>query len=186
VFVQSIITLLSLFSAATVRPAHRVIFGVDLIEVNCRLPPNRAAPTRYKAADPHLVQRVKDLTGGGIDFASEVTGAKSAFKTTHKGGEIIGIEFGSYKGQCPYASQVGHAKAIRGSVVGSAVAERDIPRYLQYSLEGMLVFGHLASGFRGVEVLEVKFNALERERFCVRPASNSETVEAAESTEKLG
>jgi Zn-dependent alcohol dehydrogenase len=186
VLVRSIIAPLSQFSAARVRPAHRVLFGVDLIEVKLPLATELSCTDTVQAAEPHLVQRVKDLTGGGIDFASEVTGAKSAFKTTHKGGEIIGIEFGSYKDQCPYASQVGHAKAIRGSVVGSAVAERDIPRYLQYSLEGMLVFGHLASGFRGVEVLEVKFNALERERFCVRPASNSETVEAAESTEKLG
>jgi Zn-dependent alcohol dehydrogenase len=104
-----------------------------------------------QAADPHLVQRVKDLTSGGIDFASEVIGAKSAFKTTRNGGESIGIEFGWYEDQCPYASLVGHAKEIRGSMVRSAVADRDIPCYLQYNLEGMCLVDRLASGFRGAK-----------------------------------
>jgi Zn-dependent alcohol dehydrogenase len=186
VFVRSIIPPLSLFSAARVRPAHSILCGVDLIEVKLPLATELSCTDTAQAADPHLVQRAKDLTGGGIDFASEATGAKSAFKTTRKGGKIIGIEFGSYADQCAYASLVGHAKEIRGSVVGAAVAERDIPRYLQYYLEGMLLVDRLASGFRGFEVLNVKLDALEGGPCCVRRAANGEAVDTAEGPDKLG
>jgi Zn-dependent alcohol dehydrogenase len=151
VLVRSIITPLSQFSAARVRPAHRVLFGIDLIEVILPLATELSCTDTVQAADPRLVQRVKDLTSGGIDFASEVIGAKSAFKTTRKGGESIGIEFGWYEDQCPYASLVGHAKEIRGSMVRAAVADRDIPCYLQYNLEGMCLVDPLASGFRGAK-----------------------------------
>jgi hypothetical protein len=38
----------------------------------------------------------------------------------------------------------------------------------------------------GGEVLNVKLDALERGRCCVRHAANGEAVEAAESSDKLG
>jgi alcohol dehydrogenase len=153
--------------AAKISGASRII-GIDLLESKFPLAAELGCTDTLRGDDPELVQRVKDLTGGGADFAFEVTGAKNAFKAafeiTRKGGEIIAIGFGSFEDlyHYPHATLVAQEKVIRGSVMGSAVAERDIPTYLQYYLEGRLPVDRLMSGVMAFDDLNANLDALER------------------------
>jgi Zn-dependent alcohol dehydrogenase len=152
--------------AARISGASRVI-GIDLLDSKFALASDLGCTDTLLATDPDLIQKVKDLTAGGVDFAFEVSAAKAAFKTafeiTRKGGEIIGIGLGSYEDlyNYPHALLVAHEKVIRGSVMGSAVAERDIPRYMQYYLEGRLPVDRLKSGIMGFDDLNANLDALE-------------------------
>lgn len=144
------------------------IIGIDLIDAKFPLAAELGCTHTLQANDPNLVETVKDLTGGGVDFAFEVTAAKSAFKTafdvTRKGGEVIGIGLGSYEDlhQYPHSMLVAHEKVIRGSVMGSGVAERDIPRYLRYFLEGRLPVDRLMSGTMAFGDLNANLDALDK------------------------
>jgi len=144
------------------------IIGIDLIDAKFPLATELGCTHTLQANDPNLVETVKDLTSGGVDFAFEVTAAKSAFKTafdvTRKGGEVIGIGLGSYEDlhQYPHSMLVAHEKVIRGSVMGSGVAERDIPRYLRYFLEGRLPVDRLMSGTMGFDDLNANLDALDK------------------------
>ncbi|NTJ11510.1 zinc-binding dehydrogenase [Rhizobium lusitanum] len=143
------------------------IIGIDLLEAKFPLAAELGCTHTLHANDPDLIETVKDLTGGGVDFAFEVTAAKSAFKTafdvTRKGGEIIGIGLGSYEDlhQYPHSTLVAHEKVIRGSVMGSGIAERDIPRYLKYFLEGRLPVDRLMSGTMVFNDLNANLDALD-------------------------
>ncbi|EJJ29476.1 zinc-binding dehydrogenase [Rhizobium sp. CF142] len=144
------------------------IIGIDLIDAKFPLASELGCTHTLQANDPTLVQTIKDLTGGGVDFAFEVTAAKSAFKTafdvTRKGGEVIGIGLGSYEDmhQYPHSLLVAHEKVIRGSVMGSGIAERDIPRYLRYFLEGRLPVDRLMSGTMAFADLNANLDALDK------------------------
>ena len=143
------------------------IIGIDLLESKFPLARELGCTETLLASDPELLAKIRDLTGGGVDFAFEVTGVKPAFKTAYdairKGGELIGIGFGSYEDlyQYPHAALVAQEKVIRGSVMGSAVSERDIPQYLQFFLEGRLPVDRLKSGVMGFGELNANLDALE-------------------------
>lgn len=144
------------------------IIGIDLLDAKFPLAESLGCTHTLSARDPDLVTQVRDLTGGGVDFAFEVTAAKAAFRTafdiTRKGGEIIGVGFGSYEDlyQYPHATLVATERVIRGSVMGSGIAERDIPRYVRWFLDGRLPVDRLMSGTMPFEDLNGNLDALDR------------------------
>jgi alcohol dehydrogenase len=152
--------------AARISGASRII-GIDLLESKFPLAVELGCTDTLPATDPDLIRKVRDITAGGVDFAFEVTAAKSAFKSafeiTRKGGEIVGIGLGAFEDlySYPHATLVAQEKVIRGSVMGSAVAERDIPKYMQYFLEGRLPVDRLKSGTFAFDELNASLDALE-------------------------
>jgi alcohol dehydrogenase len=152
--------------AARISGASRII-GIDLLESKFPLAVELGCTDTLPATDPDLIRKVRDITAGGVDFAFEVTAAKSAFKSafeiTRKGGEIVGIGLGAFEDlySYPHATLVAQEKVIRGSVMGSAVAERDIPKYMQYFLEGRLPVDRLKSGTFAFDELNANLDALE-------------------------
>jgi hypothetical protein len=108
--------------------AASTIVGIDLLEAKFPLARELGCTDCLLGNDSELVQKVKDLTRGGVDFAFEVTATTSAFKAAYdmlrKGGELIGIGLGSCDDMCqyPHAALVAEEKVIRGSVMGTAVA----------------------------------------------------------------
>lgn len=153
--------------AAKLSGASKII-GIDLLESKFALAEELGCTDTINATDPDLVQKVADLTLGGVDYAFEVTGVKPAVRTaweiTRKGGEIIGIGLGAYTDmlEYPHSLLVAQEKVIRGSLMGSAVAERDIPQCLQFFLEGRLPVDRLKSGTMGFEGLNANLDALDR------------------------
>ena len=151
--------------AAKLAGASRII-GVDIVEAKFPLAGELGCTDVFNGTDPEIAAKIRDLTGGGVEWCFEISGARPAMKTawdlTRKGGEIICVGFGSFSDMYdyPHALLVGQEKVIRGSIMGSAVAARDIPRYLQFFLDGRLPVDRLKSGEIGFADLNANLDAL--------------------------
>jgi alcohol dehydrogenase len=153
--------------AAKIAGASEII-GIDLLEDKFPLARELGCTTVFSARDPDLVTAIKDLTRGGVDFTFEISGAKPAMATanaiTCKGGEIICVGLGATQDMFQYAHAmlVGEQKAFRGSLMGSGVADRDIPLYLEFFKAGRMPVDRLKSATIGFDELNISFDRLDR------------------------
>lgn len=87
----------------------------------------------FVANDPELVETVRDLTLGGVNYAFEISGAKPAMATanaiTRRGGGSCASASAPSRTfyQYSHAALVSEEKAFRGSFMGSCVPGRYIP-----------------------------------------------------------
>jgi Zn-dependent alcohol dehydrogenase len=143
------------------------IIGIDVHDGKLPLAMELGCTRTLSALDPNLVATVKDLTNGGVDFAFEVSGAKPAMAAanalTRKGGEIVCVGLGASNDMYQYAhaALVSEEKVFRGSLMGSGVADRDIPMLLRLFQDGKLPVDRLKSGTIGFERLNVGFDLLD-------------------------
>ncbi|MBS7701046.1 MULTISPECIES: zinc-binding dehydrogenase [unclassified Chelatococcus] len=153
--------------AARIAGAAHII-GIDINETKFPLAQELGATHVFSALDPQVVEKVRDLTQGGVDFAFEISGAKAAMSSanamTRKGGEIICVGLGASNDMYQYAhaALVSEEKVFRGSFMGSCVPERDIPRYLGLYQEGVLPVNRLKSDTMGFEGLNLSLDRLDR------------------------
>jgi alcohol dehydrogenase len=151
--------------AAKISGAAEII-GIDINDGKFPLAAELGCTHTLSALDPNLVAMVKDLTQGGVDYAFEISGSKpamaSAYAITRKGGEVICVGLGATGElyQYPHASLVTEEKAIRGSLMGSGVAERDIPRLLKFYLDGSMPVDRLKSSAMGFDELNLSLDKL--------------------------
>jgi len=153
--------------AAKLAGASRII-GIDINEGKFALAKELGCTDTLLATDPKLVETVKDLTLGGVDYAFEISGAKAAvgpaFAITRKGGDVICVGLGVSGETYPYphTQMVSEEKSIRGSLMGGGNAERDVPQLLQFFLEGRLPVDRLKSGSMGFAQLNDNLDLLDR------------------------
>jgi alcohol dehydrogenase len=153
--------------AARISGASQII-GIDIKESKFALARELGCTSTLKATDPKMVEAIKDMTQGGVDFAFEISGAEAAvapaFAMTRKGGEIICIGLGVAGKTYPYphTAMVSEEKSIRGSLMGGGNAERDVPQLFQFFLEGRLPVDRLKSGTMGFEQLNDNLDRLDR------------------------
>lgn len=181
----------SVFNAAKVRPGQTVavfglggvglnavmaaricgasqVIGIDINEGKFPLARDLGCTHTLPAQDPKLVEKVRDLTRGGVDFAFEVSGSKAAMASanaiTRKGGEIVCVGVGATGDlyQYAHAALVAEEKVFRGSMMGSCVPERDLPLYLSYFQEGRLPVDRLKSGAMGFGELNAALDRLDQ------------------------
>ncbi len=144
--------------AARIAGASQII-GIDINPDKFDLARELGCTHTVNARDPHLAEAVRQVTGGGVDFAFEISGSQAALATalavTAKGGEVIGVGLGASSDLFAYAhtALVSEEKVIRGSLMGSCVPQRDLPKYLGYFMEGRLPVDRLMSGTMGFEDL---------------------------------
>lgn len=152
--------------AARIAGAAKII-GIDIKTSKFALAEELGCTETIDARDPQLVEKVKDLTGGGVDFAFEISGAKQAMvqanAVTAKGGEIICVGLGATNDMYEYAhaALVSHEKVFRGTEMGSSLPERDIPRYAQMYLDGKLQLDRLKSGTMRFDELNLNLDLLD-------------------------
>jgi len=153
--------------AAKLSGASQII-GIDINEAKFALAKELGCTDTLLATDPDIVAKVKDLTGGGVDYSFEISGARPAMVTanaiTRKGGEVVCVGLGATGDlfQYAHAGLVSEEKVFRGSLMGSSIAERDIPLYLRFFLEGRLPVDRLKSGSISFAELNDNLDALDR------------------------
>jgi len=181
----------SVFNAAQVRPGQRVaviglggvglnavmaarisgaseIIGIDINESKFALAKELGCTHTLSATAPDLVEQARALTNGGVDFAFEVTGNKNAMQSaialTRKGGQVICVGLGAFGDMYQYdhASLVSEEKVFRGSLMGSCIPERDLPRYLKFFQDGKMPVDKLKSGTMGFDELNHNLDLLDR------------------------
>ena len=95
---------------------------------------------------------VKDLTGGGADFAIECVGISAvmeqAYRCTGPGGTTIGVGLPHPSKQLTLQalSVVAEGRTLKGSYMGSAAPQRDVPRLLKLWRAGRLPLEQLRAG----------------------------------------
>jgi Zn-dependent alcohol dehydrogenase len=152
--------------AAKIAGASTIV-GIDINPSKFALAMELGCTHTVSALDPKVVETVRDLTRGGVDFALEMSGSKAgmatAYAVTRKGGEIVCVGLGASGDQYPYphTALVGEEKVIRGSLMGSCVPQRDLPLYMRYYQEGRLPVDRLMSGSFGFDTLNLNLDRLE-------------------------
>ncbi|MER5437695.1 zinc-binding dehydrogenase [Streptomyces sp. NPDC002790] len=158
---------LSAVMAARLSGASEII-GVDLVEEKFPLARELGCTHTLSAREAGLAEKVKDLTGGGVDFAFEVSGSEpavaTAFDITRRGGEIVGVGLGVMEDtyRYPHTRLVAEEKVMRGSFMGSGNAIGDIPRYMKYFQEGRMPVDRLMSGTLAFDDLNGALDLLDR------------------------
>jgi alcohol dehydrogenase len=117
--------------------------------------------------DGNCVEQVRDLTGGGVDYAFELSGGAEAMKTAYGvvqyGGTVVicGLPPANASFSINQCDLVGQEKSIRGSYMGSCVPVRDIPRFMRLYSEGRLPVNRLIDGYIGFDELNAGFDKLQ-------------------------
>jgi alcohol dehydrogenase len=122
----------------------RSVIAVDISDDKLKLAGELGATHLFNAADPDVVQKVKDATKGGVDYAVEMAGSTRAFETayriTRRGGTTItaGLPNPSATWAMPSTHLVAEERTIKGSYIGTCVPSRDLPRYIELYQQGKM------------------------------------------------
>jgi len=122
----------------------RSVIAVDISDEKLKLAGELGATHLFNAADPDVVQKVKDATKGGVDYAVEMAGSTRAFETayriTRRGGTTItaGLPNPSATWAMPSTHLVAEERTIKGSYIGTCVPQRDLPRYIELYQQGKM------------------------------------------------
>jgi Zn-dependent alcohol dehydrogenase len=153
--------------AARIAGASEII-GVDINEDKFELAKELGCTCCVSPKNPKIAEMVKDRTRGGVNFSFEVSGAKPAMATanaiTRKGGEIVCVGLGNFAEKYDYAHAqlVAEEKVFRGCFMGSSVAQRDIPLYLEFYQSGKMQVDRLKSNSIRFDELNTSLDLLDR------------------------
>lgn len=143
------------------------IVAVDRVAAKLELARQLGA-TQTVNADGDPVETVRQLTGGGADYAFEAVGSPEvlaqAFAASRRGGKTItvGLPRPDRRLTLPPVTLVAEERALMGSYMGSAVPQRDIPRFLDLYLAGRLPVDRLVTGRILLEDINQGFDVLQQ------------------------
>jgi alcohol dehydrogenase len=109
---------------------------------------------------------VRDLTGGGADFAFEAAGVpavlEAAFRATRRGGTTVamGLPHPSRMLSLPALAFAGEGRTLSGSYMGSAAPQRDVPRYIALWKAGRMPVERLLTAALPLSRIHDAFEAL--------------------------
>lgn len=145
-----------------------LIIAVDLSDEKLELARTCGATRTINARFYDPEASVKDLTGGGVQYAFECTGHEAvgmqAFNATRRGGTtvFIGLPHPSRRMALSPLTVVGEERTIKGSYMGSAVPSRDVPRFMALYHAGLLPIDALVSTTLKLEDINAAFDVLDR------------------------
>ena len=156
---------LSCINGAAIAGASRII-AVDMVDSKLELARKFGATDVVNAANGDAVDEVRELTGGGVHYAFEAIGltatAEQAFRMLRSGGTATVI------GMIPPGQKVSLSgtdflleKKIQGSMMGSNRFRVDMPRFVDFYLQGRLHLDDLVSSRIGLEDINEGMAALE-------------------------
>jgi alcohol dehydrogenase len=144
----------------------RQIVAVDLSEEKLALARELGATHTVNASDPEVVDKVKKVTNGGVDYAIEMAGSTRAFETayriTRRGGTTVtaGLPHPNATWAMPATHLVAEERTIKGSYIGTCVPSRDLPRYIDLYRAGKLPVNKLMSGRLKLDQINEGFDLL--------------------------
>lgn len=142
------------------------IVAVDLRDDKLALARQLGATDAVNASDENAAVAIKDLTGGGVDYAFEMAGSvpalELAWAITARGGETItaGLPHPDKRMNLPPVQLVAEERTLKGSYLGSCVPVRDIPTYIDLYKEGKLPVDRLMSDRIKLEDINAAFDRL--------------------------
>lgn len=157
---------LSAINGAAIAGAGRII-AVDIKEFKLDMAKQFGATDIVNASDGDAVKQVKELTGGGVEYSFEALGIKEtteqAFRMLRRSGVATII------GMMPYGQMIEiHAAALlddrklQGSNMGSNAFRVDMPRFVEFYLNGKLRLDQMISKRIPIEQINDAFEEMKR------------------------
>ena len=143
-----------------------VIIACDLSDSKLALARDLGATHTVNAADADAVEKIRDITRGGVHFAFEMAGSVKAmelsYRVTRRGGTTVtaGLSNPQHMFSIPHVGIVAEERTIKGSYLGSCDPSRDIPRYIQMYRQGMLPVDKLLSERLPLDEINEAFDRL--------------------------
>ncbi|MGD9944658.1 MAG: zinc-dependent alcohol dehydrogenase family protein [Burkholderiaceae bacterium] len=129
----------------------RQIVAIDMLDQKLAKARELGATHCFNAGDPDVIQKVKDATGGGVDYAFEMAGnvhaLELAYRVTGRGGTTVtaGLPNPNAKWALQAVTLIAEERTLKGSYVGSCVPSRDVPRFIAMYRAGSLPVDKLLS-----------------------------------------
>ena len=142
------------------------IIAVDTLPAKLDLAKTLGATHVINAKEQDVVAVIRDLTGGGVEYAFEVVGSAAVLATAYdavrRGGMAIsvGLPDPAEKLSIQAVSLAAQEKGVRGSYMGSAVPRRDVPRLLGLYQSGALPIDRLISPSIRLDDINAGFDRL--------------------------
>lgn len=144
----------------------RQVIAVDLNDGKLAHAKTLGATAVFQAKDATLIEQVKALTRGGVDFAFEFAGSvhamESAYRMTRRGGTTVtaSLPAPDDRWALQHVNLVAEERTVKGSYLGSCVPARDIPRYIDLYLAGKLPVNKLMGRRLALDDINEGFDAL--------------------------
>jgi alcohol dehydrogenase len=142
------------------------VLALDLSQEKLRFAKELGVHHALNAADEDVIEQVLALTGGGVHCAIETAGSGQALQTayniTRRGGTTVaaGMPGAETMINLSHLKIAAEERCIKGSYMGSCVAKRDIPRYLNMFQNGILPVNRLMSRSIGFDDLNAAMDRL--------------------------
>lgn len=142
------------------------IVAIDLRDDKLVLARQLGATDSVNASDENAAALVKEMTGGGVDYAFEMAGSvpalELAWSITARGGQTVtaGLPHPDKRLNLPPVQLVAEERTLKGSYLGSCVPVRDIPKYIDLYKQGKLPVDRLMSDRIALADINVAFDRL--------------------------
>ena len=144
----------------------RMIIAVDVFENKLAMAREMGATHIVDASSRDPVQAIREMTAGGVDYSFEAIGlakvAEQAFDCLARGGTatIIGMIPVGQKVELTGSAFLSEKK-IQGSTMGSNRFRVDMPRYIEFNLQGRLKLDEMISRRGRLEDVNEAFRAMK-------------------------
>lgn len=152
------------------RLAAAPLVAVDLSAEKLALARELGATHTFDAADPDCAARVREATGGGVEFAFEMAGAvpalEIAWNVLARGGTAVsaGLSHPEKMFSLRHLTLVAEERTLKGSYLGGATPARDVPRYIEWYRGGELPVNRLLSERISLDDINLAFDRLAEGR----------------------
>ncbi|MFQ6028862.1 MAG: Zn-dependent alcohol dehydrogenase [Dehalococcoidia bacterium] len=157
---------LNCIQGAALAGALRVI-AIDTVETKLTWAREFGATDVIDASSGDVVEKLRDLTDGGVDYSFEAIGlketAEQCFEMLRPGGAatIIGMIPEGVKIELDAGNFLRRERKIQGSSMGSNRFRTDMPRYIEFYLQGRLKLDELVSKRIQLEQLNEAFEDMK-------------------------
>ena len=158
---------LNCIQGAALAGALRII-AIDPVETKLGMAREFGATDVVDASSGDVVERVRDLTGGGVDYSFEAVGTKvtaeQSFEILARGGTatVIGMIPQGTKIELDGEFLALNERRIQGSLMGSNRFRIDMPRYIQFYLQGRLKLDELVTQRMKLEQINDAFEDMRQ------------------------
>ena len=144
----------------------RHIIAVDLSDAKLEIAKTLGATHTFNAGAPDCIEKIREATGGGVEYAFELAGSvralDTAYKITRRGGTTVtaGLPPPTATLALSPVNLVAEERTLKGSYVGTCVPSRDIPRYVDLYRQGKLPVDKLLTGRLKLDEINHGFDLL--------------------------
>jgi alcohol dehydrogenase len=144
----------------------RQIVAVDLSDEKLELAKSLGATHTFNASASDTVEKIREATSGGVEYAFELAGSaralESAYKITRRGGTTVTAGLPPPTATMPLSplNLVAEERTLKGSYIGTCVPSRDIPRYVALYQQGKLAVDRLMTGTLKLDQINEGFDLL--------------------------